>query len=62
MQDSRERGLEAFVGLVDPLAGEQLPLEPALGDVELAVVDVVDGTVDFRTKDVPDVPVDQPLV
>ena len=52
----------ASVGLVDSLAGEQLSFEPALGNVELAIVDVEDGTVDFRTKDVPDVPVEQPLV
>ena len=47
----------ASVGLVNPLAGEQLSFEPSLGDGELAVVDVVDGSVDLRTKDEPDVPV-----
>ena len=52
----------ASVGLVDSLEGEQLALEPSLGDGELAVVDVEDGSVDLGTKDVPDFPVELELV
>lgn len=42
--------------LVDSLEGEQLAAEPSLGDGELAVVEVEDGSGDWGAKDVPDSP------
>ena len=52
----------ASVGLVDSLKGEQLASEPSLGDGELAVVEVKDGSGDWGAKDVPDCPVEAEAV